>query len=140
MQWFKSNWKWFVPMAILSGFVPVTTGIFTGILLTCFVVIRSSKIFKLTVATVQADKQVIEHLGLPINPGLLVLGNISRRASGTMVNLTIPLSGSQGNATVFAVASKKDNQWIFSSLQLQFPDHGPRIDLLHSCSPERGCS
>lgn len=130
MLWFKSNWKWFIPMAILSCFVPVTTAIFTAILLTCFVVIRTSKFFKLTVTTVQGDKRVIEHLGSPINPGLLVLGNISRRASGTMVNLTIPLSGSQGNATLFAVASKKDNQWIYSSLQIQCPDHGPRIDLL----------
>jgi hypothetical protein len=130
MHWFKSNWKWFVPIAILSCFVPVTTGILTAILLTCFVAIRSSKIFKLTVATVQTDKQVIHLLGSPITPGLLVLGNISRRASGTMVNLTIPLSGPQGNATVFAVASKKDDQWIFSSLQLQCKDHGPRINLL----------
>ena len=131
MQWFTSNWKWFLPMAILSCFVPVTTGIFTAIILTCFVGIRSTKVYKLTVSTVKADQRAIELLGEPIKPGLLVLGNISRRGTaGTMINLKVPLSGSHATATVFAVANKKNNQWTFSSLQLQCSDNGPRIDFL----------
>ena len=130
MKWFKSNWKWFVPMAVLSCFVPVTTGVFTAILLTCFVGVRSSRVFKLAMSTVQKDQRVLEHLGAPVRPGLLVLGNLSRRACGTMVTLNIPLLGSRQDAKVFAVACKQDGAWVFSSLELQCPDNGPRINLL----------
>jgi hypothetical protein len=81
-------------------------------------------------AAVRTDERIEQLLGASIQPGLFVLGTISRRVSGTMVNLTIPLYGSRGRATAFAVAKKNDKNWEFTTLQVQTRDQDRHINLL----------
>jgi hypothetical protein len=119
-------------MAVLGIFVPVTTCILVTVLLFSFLAFRTSTIFKQTMATVRTDDHLKELIGSPVQPGILVLGTFSRHASGTMVNLTIPLYGPKGKATAFAVGSKTGGGWKFTTLQIQVKGRKNHIDLLNS--------
>jgi len=130
LTWLKYNWKWALPMVALGIFVPVTSCVFGTIILISFLAVRTSKIYKQAMVAVRADDRMVELIGSPIQPGLFVLGTINRRASGTMVNLTIPLYGPKGKATAFAVAAKTEGKWNFSTLQVQAKSTQAHIDLL----------
>jgi len=132
ITWLRYNWKWLLPMAALGIFVPVTTCILVTVLLFSFLAFRTSTIYKQTMAAVRTDDRLIELIGSPVQPGILVLGTFSRHASGTMVNLTIPLYGPKGKATAFAVGSKTGGKWKFTTLQVQAKDRQDNIDLLNS--------
>lgn len=126
------NWKWLLPLAVISAFFPITICVLTAVLITCFLVIKSSRVYRKTVATVEGNPEVISHLGSPVKPGLLVMGNISRMSTGTMVNLSVPISGPRGRATAFAVLRKEEERWRFTTLQVECREGGAHIDLLHT--------
>ncbi len=128
--WLKYNWKWLLPMVVLGIFVPVTSCVFATVLLVSFLGVRTSKIYKQTMAAVRNDARSTRLTGTPMQPGIFVLGTFSRRASGSMVNLTVPLYGPKGKATAFAVAAKTDGEWQFTTLQVQASDGQEHINLL----------
>ncbi len=130
LTWLKYNWKWALPMGALGIFVPVTSCVFVTILLISFLVVRTSTIYKKAMVAVRTDDRMVDLIGSPIQPGLFVLGTVSRRAAGTMVNITIPLYGPGGKATAFAVAAKTDGNWNFTTLQVQVKSRQAYIDLL----------
>ncbi len=130
LNWLKYNWKWLLPMAVLGIFVPVTSCVLVTVLLISFLAVRTSRIYKQTMAAVRTDDRVGRLIGSSIQPGLFVLGTVSRRVSGTMVNLTIPLYGSTGRATAFAVANKIEGNWHFSTLMVQTKGQENQINLL----------
>ncbi len=130
LTWFKYNWKWALPMVALGIFVPVTSFIFVTIILISYLTVRTSTIYKQAMVAVRTDDRIVELIGSPIQPGLFVLGTISRRTSGTMVNLTIPLYGPEGKATAFAVAAKTEGNWDFTTLQVQVKSRQAHVDLL----------
>lgn len=128
--WLKYNWKWAIPLVALGIFVPVTSCVFLTVLLVSFLGVRSLKVYKLTMTAVRADARPARLIGTPLQPGILVLGTYSRRVSGPMVNLTVPLYGPEGKATAFAVAAKTDGKWQFTTLQIQVKGQQEHIDLL----------
>ena len=130
LTWLKYNWKWALPMIALGIFVPVTSCIFVTIILISYLAVRTSTIYKQAMVAVRSDDRIIELIGSPIQPGLFVLGTISRRPAGTMVNLTIPLYGPGGKATAFAVSTKTEGNWNFTTLQVQVKSRQAYIDLL----------
>ena len=130
LTWFKYNWKWALPMVALGIFVPVTSFIFVTIILISYLTVRTSTIYKQAMVAVRTDDRIVELIGSPIQPGLFVLGTISRRTFGTMVNLTIPLYGPEGKATAFAVAAKTEGNWDFTTLQVQVKSRQAHVDLL----------
>lgn len=129
LRWFGKNWLWVLPMAAIASVFPLTICILTTVLLVCFLVIKSSNIYRQTVATVSNNDKVVELLGSPVKPGLLVMGNINRGATGTMVNLSVPFCGPHGRATAFVVAHKEDKNWRFTTLQVECQE-GAHVDLL----------
>lgn len=130
IKWLKDNWPWLLPMAAISAFFPLTICILTTILSACFLVIKSSKIYRQTVKTVRNNDKVVELLGSPVQPGLLVMGNINRGVAGITVNLSVPFIGPHGHATAFVVAQKEDKEWRFITLQVQCREGGGNVDLL----------
>ncbi|MCB2183775.1 MAG: cytochrome c oxidase assembly factor 1 family protein [Desulfobulbaceae bacterium] len=119
-------------MTVISAFFPITLCVLATVLFVCFLVIRSSTIYKMSVAAVHENDKVTAQLGSPVQPGLLVMGNICSRSTGKMVNLSIPLSGPLGHATAFVVARRQDKKWKFTTLQVQCREAGAHIDLLET--------
>lgn len=126
---FRQYWKWLLPVPVILIFFPVTGAAATAILLGCLVCVKSSQIYRKTLQEVRKSPEVAELLGFHVQPGLLVMGNVSRMTSGLLVSLSIPLYGSKGQATTFAVAQKQSGKWHFTTLQVQF--RNSYIDLLN---------
>ena len=132
--WYKRNYKWFVPTICIGGLLSVA-GFAALIFCVVFGVMKSSDAYKEAVARAKADPTVIQALGSPITEGFFVTGNIRVNNSSGYANLAIPISGPNGNATIYVVASKSEGQWTFQRLIVGIVKTGLRIDLTNQKTP-----
>ena len=58
------------------------------------------------------------------------MGNINVNGSSGHADLAIPISGPQGNGTIYVVASKSAGQWDLLRLVVDIKATNERIDLL----------
>jgi Cytochrome oxidase complex assembly protein 1 len=133
-NWWKRNWKWFVPLGCFS--VTLLFLAFVGsILVVVFSAIKSTHLYKSSLARAKADPAVIEALGLPIRDGFLVSGNTNVNGASGESNLAIPISGPKGRGTIYVSANKSLGQWNYSGLVVEVGQLHERIDLLQRPAP-----
>jgi len=133
-NWWKRNWKWFVPLGCLS--VALLFLAFVGsILVIVFSAMKSTDVYKEALARAKADPAVIEALGSPIKDGFLLSGNTNVNGASGESNLAIPISGPRGKGTIYVSANKSLGQWNYSGLVVEVGKTHERIDLLHKPAP-----
>ena len=133
-SWWGRNWRWVVPIGCLIptfgccglGVIALFVGGITGGILGGM---KSSDAYKEAVAKAKGNEAVQAALGLPIEEGFFVTGNIHVNGPNGKANLAIPISGPKGSATVFAIADKQAGRWTFSTLEVAV-DGGNRINLM----------
>ncbi|MFC1497219.1 cytochrome c oxidase assembly factor Coa1 family protein [Verrucomicrobiota bacterium] len=127
--WWGRNWKWFVPVGCL-GSLAIFAGFIALIICLVFGMMKSSGVYKDALAKAKADPSVQKIIGTPIEEGMFVTGNINVNGSSGQADLSIPISGPDGKATVYVVAAKSAGQWTFSTLVVEIKETNQRIDLL----------
>jgi hypothetical protein len=133
-NWWKRNWKWFVPLGCFS--VTLLFLAFVGsILVVVFSAMKSTHLYKSSLARAKADPAVIEALGLPIRDGFLVSGNTNVNGASGESNLAIPISGPKGRGTIYVSANKSLGQWNYSGLVVEVGQPHKSIDLLQRPAP-----
>jgi hypothetical protein len=115
--------------------VPTTICGCVGLVLVFFASIfgslKSSDVCREAVEKARNSDAVKAELGEPIDEGFLVTGNVRVNTTGTgNANLTIPISGPKGSATIFAVAQRRGGVWNFNRLEVVSSRHGNVINLL----------
>lgn len=128
-NWWSRNWKWFVPVGCIGGLL-LFIGFISAITLLVFGVMKSSDVYKEAVARAQAHPAVQEAIGTPLEKGIFVTGKINTNGPSGVADIAIPISGPNGKATLFAVATKSAGQWKFSTLVVEIEDARQRFDLL----------
>ncbi|MGE5212761.1 MAG: cytochrome c oxidase assembly factor Coa1 family protein [Nitrospirota bacterium] len=129
-NWWKRNWKWFVPLGCFT--VALLFLAFVGsILLIVFSAMKSTDVYKEALARAKENPAVIEALGLPIKDGFLMSGNTNVNGASGESNLAIPISGPKGKGTIYVSANKSLGQWNYSGLVVELRQTHERIDLLH---------
>jgi len=128
-SWWSRNWKWVVPVGVIVPLLLCGTCII-GLTTVVFGALRSADVTKQAVARAEADPQVVAQLGQPITLGFMVTGSINITGSTGKADLSIPISGPKGKATVSALASRGGGVWTFSKLDVTPEGGGPPIDLL----------
>jgi hypothetical protein len=129
-NWWKRNWKWFVPLGCLT--VAALFVVFVGsIVFIVFSAIKSTDVYKDALARAKADPAVMEALGSPIKEGFLVSGNTNVNGASGEANLSIPVSGPKGDGTLYVAATKSLGRWNYSGLVVEIAKTRQRIDLLH---------
>lgn len=127
--WFGRNWKWFIPAGCLT--IIVMIGVFVAaIMVFVFGAIKSSDVYQQALTKARSNTAVTRELGEPIEPGWLVSGSINVSNGAGDANLSIPVSGPKKSGTVYALATKKQGKWEFSTLELEVDGQGRRINLL----------
>jgi hypothetical protein len=125
-SWWHRNWKWVVPLSCCSA-----VGLFVGgialIIAAAFGTMRSSGACQEAVARAAATPAVVQALGSPIEIGWFVTGTLD---PGRRAEITIPVSGSRGQARIDVVASKADGKWAFSTLTVKLRATGEQISLV----------
>ena len=102
---------------------------FAFIFFIVFASMRSSTPYKDALTRAKADPRVIEALGKPVEPGLLVGGSINTQNQSGSCDLEIPLKGSKQKGSVHVVGTKEGGRWSYSRMVMT-PDRGDPIDLL----------
>jgi len=111
-----------VAVLAISGFVMLVLSLTIGLM-------RSSGAYQQAVAAARADETVIRTLGTPIEEGFFVAGEIQLTTHGGYANLSIPISGPDGEATIYVEAEKSGNDWSFRALEVVVRDTGQWIHL-----------
>jgi hypothetical protein len=138
-NWFGRNWKWVVPLgcllpALFVGGCGLVAFLFaTGIM-------KQSDAYKIALARAQANTAVIEAIGSPISQTGIVSGNSNVSEAVGEANLSIPLSGPKGKATLYVEAKKSADTWFFQTMVVKIEKTGERIDLNTLPVPARAAS
>lgn len=128
-NWWQRNWKWFVPVGCLSTLLLFAGGI--ALLLSfVFGMMKSSDVYAQALTRAKANPAVIEALGTPIKDGYFTSGSIEETGPSGSAELSIPISGPKGSATIYLEARKSTGQWNFGKLQVELDASKQRIDLL----------
>src|SRR5260370_9077739 len=90
-NWWKRNWKWFVPAGCLS--VAALFVVFVGsVVLIVFSAVKSTDVYKDALARAKTHPAVIEALGSPVPDGFLASGNTHFNGASCEINLPISIS------------------------------------------------
>jgi hypothetical protein len=125
---------WFVPLGCFS-IVALFVVFVSSVALIVFSAMKSNDVYKDALARAKANSAVIEALGSPITEGFLVSGNTNVNGAAGEANLSIPISGPNGNGTIYVAASKSLGRWNYSGLIVEIAKTHQRIDLLQSPVP-----
>lgn len=128
--WWSRNWKWFVPTGCLT-FLALIVAFVVCLTMFVFGVLKSTDVYKTALARAKNDPRVVAALGSPIKDGLVPSGKTNVDGSSGDADISIPISGPKGKATIYAVGTKSGGKWEFSKLAVQV-DGGETIDLNES--------
>jgi len=92
-------------------------------------VMKQTDVYKTAVARAQTNPAVIEAIGSPISQIGIVSGNSNVNGATGEANLSIPMRGPKGKATLYVEARKSADIWYFQTMQLKVEKTGERIDL-----------
>ena len=103
-----------------------------------FGAIKSSDVYKSAVARAKADPRVAEALGTPITERWFVTGNTRVEGGSGKSELSIPIHGPKGEATIYAVATKSAGEWQYSQLVVKIQATGQVINLQNRADESGG--
>lgn len=129
--WWSRNWRWFVPSGCMTLLVMFAALIF-GVMSLVFGMMKSSDVYKQAVMRATHQPAVIAALGEPIATGYFCSGNIKTSNDDGEADLTIPIHGPRGEASIHLRASKRSGIWSYSELIVGVDARHQRIDLLQS--------
>ena len=129
-SWLKRNWIWGVPLGCLGCLgVPIALAglLYLGITTT----LKQSGAYEIGVERARSSEELRQLLGSPIDPGWLLSGsvNLSGGSSGT-ASLSIPISGSDGEGTLYIEATKYVGKWELDRAEVEIDGSHDRVDLL----------
>jgi hypothetical protein len=117
-----------VPTGCLTLFVGAVVFI-AAIVLLVFGAMKSSDVYKTAVSRAKTDSRVTEAIGTPIKEGWVVGGHTEVSGGSGQADLTIPIHGPNGQATIYATATKSAGEWQYSKLIVKIKNTGDQIDL-----------
>jgi uncharacterized protein (DUF1684 family) len=104
-------------------------GCLTAGIILIFGSLKNSDAYHKSLEAVRANKEVVDVLGAPIDPSFIVTGSIYVGNSGGHAQVSYDVMCPKGSATVYAVAEKKDGEWVFRSIEVYPKESGKRIDV-----------
>ncbi|HUT60800.1 MAG TPA: cytochrome c oxidase assembly factor Coa1 family protein [Phycisphaerae bacterium] len=128
-SWMGRNWPWLVPVGCL-GSIAIVVVFIVSIVGLVFGMLKSNDAYKQGFAQASSHPVVIERLGEPIEAGWLVSGQINVSGGSGHANLSIPISGPKGGATVYVKATKSAGEWTLTCLVVKIDRTGERIELV----------
>lgn len=123
------NWKWVVPLGCFGGLV-LMAGFIASIFIIVFSLLKNSDVYQDSFQKASTHPTVTEKIGTPIEEGWYVLGNISTSNSSGNADLTIPITGPLGGATIYVIAHKRAGDWVMTVQDVKIESTGEVIDLL----------
>jgi hypothetical protein len=128
-NWFERNWKWVVPVGC-AGLAVLFAAFFASIFIFVFASMRQSWAFSEGLELARTNEEVIEALGEPIEARWFVFGTINRSGDGGHADISVPIRGPRGSATLYVIARREAGEWHLELAQVAIKGRSGRIDLL----------
>ena len=128
--WFGRNWMWVVPV---GGCLTIILLFIFGIGAAIFgvsEVMKGSAPYELAVGEAMHNEELIAILGEPIETNGIMQGNLNFKNGSGSADISIPLKGPNGEATVFIKGEKEDGQWTYDEFYILLESNNERINLL----------
>jgi len=126
--WWGRNWKWLVPTGCLTVLLLFLAFVAT-ITIAVFGILKTTDVYKTALARAKNDSRVVAAIGEPIKEGWYVGGSTQVNGGSGKSDLTIPIHGPKGRATIYVVATKFAGDWQYSKLIVKVEATGNTIDL-----------
>jgi hypothetical protein len=127
--WWSRNWKWFAPVGCLTV-IALFAALVAILVFVVMGAMKSTDAYKLALDKAQKDARVQQRLGTPIEAGWFASGSVNVSGSSGKADLTIPISGPKGKATIYVDATKFASEWKFNKLEVGFEGDPEHLDLL----------
>jgi hypothetical protein len=127
-SFWSRNWKWLVPLLIVSFLLALAAFAF-GIYFLIMSVFKSSDVYQEAMQRVQSQTELLARLGEPVETGWWMSGQINVSGPSGQASLAIPLKGPKGKGTLYIEAEKRAGQWQYSLLEFEHSDQ-TRFSLL----------
>ena len=127
--WWSRHWKWIVPLVVLTP-VLICGGAVTLLVKMVLGEVRGITPYHLALERAEADPEVINAIGTPIEPGFFFNGSYQVSGQSGHADLSIPVNGPRGHAVVDVVAIKHQGRWIYETMHVTIGRTGQRVDLL----------
>ncbi|MGE5323161.1 MAG: cytochrome c oxidase assembly factor Coa1 family protein [Actinomycetota bacterium] len=129
---------WIIVLSVIAGVALLIVLVVAGLVFALLSAIKSSDPYQHAVQVATHDPRAAAALGAPVIPGWYVLGNINVSPTAGNADLAIPVSGSRGKGTIYAVAKKSAGRWTYSTLELKVDGQEDRVNLLQRPDPSAG--
>jgi hypothetical protein len=120
-SWLRRNWLWLLA-GLFAGGLLFVFGLFTLI----FSAMRNSDVAKGATTMAQSNSVVLQRLGSPIEEGFFVSGSVNVGEGTGDADLSVPISGPKGKATVSVTAHKSAGVWNYNLMQVGIASTGER--------------
>ncbi|HSE49987.1 MAG TPA: cytochrome c oxidase assembly factor Coa1 family protein [Terriglobales bacterium] len=134
-NWWSRNWKWFVPVGCLT-IVAVFAAFVASVVFLAMGAMKNADVTQAALKKAQANPTLQKRLGTPIEVTNFVSGSINQAGTSGKADLTIPIQGPKGKATMYADATRFAGEWKFNRLEVGFEGDPNRLDLLEQSPPE----
>ncbi|MBQ4819812.1 cytochrome c oxidase assembly factor Coa1 family protein [Aquimarina sp. MMG016] len=129
-SWFSRNWPWVVPVGGCLTLIILFFVFLGSVIFGVTSLISGSDPYQDALAKAQQDDYVIEILGEPIETNGIMQGKISMKNSTGNANISIPIKGPDGEAKVYVVGTKQNDEWTYSEMYVIIKETDEQIDLL----------
>ena len=129
-SWFGRNWPWLLPVGgcliIIFLFVfGIGAAIFGGVKL-----LKNSEPFEYALETATNNEELIAIIGEPIETDGIMQGSLNCNNGRSSADITIPLKGPEGEASVTIVGEKLDEDWEYEEFYITIKATNEKINLL----------
>ncbi len=128
--WFARNWKWAVPtggcLLIIVLFVSFAGTLIWGITS----MMLDSQAYVDTMEKAKTNTVVIERIGEPIETNGIIKGNINYTNGYGHAELTIPIKGPKGEATIRVEGGGVEENWTYQTMDVYIYESRETINLL----------
>lgn len=130
-SWWKRNWKWVVPAGGCLTLIILIVAFIAIVFFGATKIISGSGPYQDSIAKAQNNEHVIERLGEPIETVGIMQGSISFRNSDGDADISIPIKGPNGKATIYVVGEKRNDVWTYSEQEVRMDQNNEVINLLN---------
>ncbi|EDM45633.1 hypothetical protein SCB49_07487 [unidentified eubacterium SCB49] len=131
-SWWKRNWKWALPV---GGCLTMTVIIIVAVGSVAYgiaTVIGESHAQEDAMKAVVVNKQVITLLGEPIEANGMTGGSFNTSNGHKTANITIPIKGPKGEATLYVEGDGVGKLWTYSKMEVFIESEDTIINLLEA--------
>jgi hypothetical protein len=128
----KRMWPWVViPLGCFSVLL-ICCGGFTMIGIGLLSAMKSSEPYRIGLERAQANEQVKEALGEPIDANFMVQGSINLSNDDGEADIAFPVAGPKGAGQVHVQGTKTDGVWRYDDISITLENESVVIDLSDS--------